>query len=198
MLGSTQTVHGKNCRLYFSCGKRALKLAAESAAAVRSMSRLWSCGTDPEAVTAAATRMNDSVSDLKKKEKKLLAEIASYEVDRLKATLQTQKSAWVYREECGLDFFTGIIAQVKDVVKEKDGVVVLVSGQDKQTGAVVIFGHLTAVEALSAQAKEAITGLKGGGKGEKWQGKVAEWQKGEIETLKKLVESYANKELPLR
>jgi misacylated tRNA(Ala) deacylase len=198
MLGSTQTVHGKNCRLFFACGKRALKLATESAAAVRSMSRLWSSGTDPEAVVAAATRINDSISELKKKEKKLLAEIASYEVDRINVALQTQKTAWVYREECGLDFFTGIIAQIKDVVKEKNGAVVLVSGQEKQAGAIVIFGNLETVEALSAQAKDAITGLKGGGKGEKWQGKVAEWQKGEIEVLRKLVKSYEIKDVPLR
>jgi misacylated tRNA(Ala) deacylase len=30
--------------------------------------------------------------------------------------------------------------------------------------------------------------VKGGGKGEKWQGKVSEWQKGEIDALKTAVE----------
>lgn len=169
-----------------------------SAEAVRTLARSWSCGVDPETVVATATRVNDSVSDLKKKEKKLLAEIASYEVDRVKAVLQTQRSAWVYRADCGLDFFTSIITQIKDVVKERDGVVVLVSGEEKKSGSIVIFGQHIAVEALAARAKDLVDGLKGGGKGEKWQGKVNEWKKGEVEALKGLVDSYTSQEMALR
>lgn len=198
MLGGTQSVHGKNCRLSFACGQRAVRLALGSAGASRALGKLLSCGTDPETLIAATTRINDSLSESKKREKKLLAEIAGYEVDRIKAVLETKRSVWVYRGDCTLDFFTGIISQIKDVVKDKDSVVVFASGEDRKAGSVVIFGQTTAVEALSSRAKESIEGLKGGGKGEKWQGKVPEWRKGDIEVLKGLVGSYSSAELPIR
>jgi misacylated tRNA(Ala) deacylase len=41
---------------------------------------------------------------------------------------------------------------------------------------------------MAAKVKAVVSTVKGGGKGEKWQGKVTEWQKGEIEALKKVVE----------
>lgn len=198
MLGATQAVHGKNCRLFFTCGQRAVRLALGSAGAARAIGRLWSCGTEPETLIAAATRINDSVAELKKREKKLLAEIAGYEVERIKTVLQTQKSAWVYRLDCSLDFFTGIISQIKGIVKERDAVVVFASGEDRKAGSIVIFGQQPAVETLSSRAKEAVEGLKGGGKGEKWQGKVTEWPKGGIEVVKGMVESYANNNIPVR
>jgi misacylated tRNA(Ala) deacylase len=33
-----------------------------------------------------------------------------------------------------------------------------------------------------------VSTAKGGGKGEKWQGKVTEWRKGEVEVLKEAVD----------
>jgi misacylated tRNA(Ala) deacylase len=41
---------------------------------------------------------------------------------------------------------------------------------------------------MAAKVKAVVSTVKGGGKGEKWQGKVTEWQKGEIETLKRALE----------
>jgi misacylated tRNA(Ala) deacylase len=41
---------------------------------------------------------------------------------------------------------------------------------------------------MAARVKVVVSSVKGGGKGEKWQGKVTEWQKGEIEALKKVAE----------
>jgi misacylated tRNA(Ala) deacylase len=38
---------------------------------------------------------------------------------------------------------------------------------------------------MATKVKTAVSTVKGGGKGEKWQGKVTEWQKGEIEALKR-------------
>jgi misacylated tRNA(Ala) deacylase len=67
-------------------------------------------------------------------------------------------------------------------------VVVLCSGEVKTAGSIVIVGTPEAVEAMAAKVKEAVGSVKGGGKGEKWQGKVAEWQKGEVEKLKEVVE----------
>jgi misacylated tRNA(Ala) deacylase len=47
-----------------------------------------------------------------------------------------------------------------------------------------VFGKSDLVEKMAAKVKEVVSTAKGGGKGEKWQGKVTEWQKGEVEALK--------------
>ena len=43
------------------------------------------------------------------------------------------------------------------------------------------------VDKLAAKVKETVSTAKGGGKG-RWQGKVTEWKKGEIEALRKAVQ----------
>lgn len=53
----------------------------------------------------------------------------------------------------------------------------------------MIIGEKGMVESLSAKVKEVVSTVKGGGKGEKWQGKVTEWKKGEIEALRKAVQA---------
>ncbi|VUC30335.1 unnamed protein product [Clonostachys rosea] len=191
LLGSTQTVHGKNCRLSFTAGRRAIDLSASSVGAMRSMARLWSCGQGAEEVAAAASRTNDALADLKKREKKLLAEIATYEVDRIKSEVQKKKAVWVYRADTGLEFFTGIIAQVKESVKGQGAVLLMASGEEKKSGSIVIYGEPGHVQVLTGKVQEAIEGVKGGGKGEKWQGKVTEWKKGQLEGLREVARSYA-------
>ncbi len=136
----------------------------------------------------AVRKMNENAAELKKKEKRLLMDIAQYEGQRVKAVLQEGKPAWVYRAEGGLDFINMVVAEIKDAVKER-GAVVLASGEEKKGGQVVIVGEKGLVEGLAERAKEAVTGLKGGGKGGRWQGKVVEWKKNELEAFRKLVES---------
>jgi misacylated tRNA(Ala) deacylase len=43
------------------------------------------------------------------------------------------------------------------------------------------------VSLWAGKAKELVKQLEGGGKGWKWQGKVVEWGKGELEALKSAV-----------
>ena len=62
------------------------------------------------------------------------------------------------------------------------------SGEVKMAGSIVIIGSPGAVDGMAAKVKEAVGSVKGGGKGEKWQGKVTEWHKGEIEKLKAAVD----------
>lgn len=184
-------VHGKNCRLSFTAGRRAIDLSASSVGAMRSMARLWSCGQGAEEVAAAASRTNDALADFKKREKKLLAEIETYEVERIKSEVREEKAVWVYRADTGLEFFTGIIAQVKESVKREGAVLLMASGEEKKSGSIVIYGEPAHVQVLTGKVQEAVEGVKGGGKGEKWQGKVTEWKKGQLEGLKEVARSYA-------
>ena len=78
-----------------------------------------------------------------------------------------------------------VVSEVKE--SAGDRAVVLATGQDKASGSLVIVGDKSMVEELSAKAKSVVSTLKGGGKGEKWQGKVTEWKKGEVDALQKVV-----------
>ena len=132
------------------------------------------------------TKTMEMASELKKKEKKLLAEIAIKEGDRAKAALESGKDVLVYRATEGLDFLNAVVFEVKDVVKNGN-LLVLATGEEKKSGQVVVVGEKNAVEGFSTKALKIIPGMKGGGRGERWQGKIIEWKKGELEALKALL-----------
>ncbi|PMD52965.1 ThrRS/AlaRS common domain-containing protein [Hyaloscypha bicolor E] len=188
LLHHTQSIRGTNCRMYFSAGDRAIKLASSSIRSLRSIGGTLSSGMGTEEVLGAAKKMSDNLTESRRKEAKLLLEIAKYEAERVKADLKSGKKAWVYRSSGNLDYINSICFEVKDVLKD-GGLIVLATGEKKTSGQVVIVGEKRAVEEFVEKMKGVVSGVKGGGKGERWQGKVIEWQKGEIEVLKNLVES---------
>jgi len=190
LLHHTQSVRGTNCRLFFTAGDRAISMATQAVNGLRTIAVSLSSGSAPADVAAGVQRMSDQVSEARKKEKKLLAEIASFEGERIKAQLQSHGVAFSYRATDGLDFINMVFFEVKDAVKERDGVVILCSGEVKTSGSILIFGKPDLVEKMAAKAKEVVSTAKGGGKGEKWQGKVIEWQKGEIEALRDVVNAH--------
>lgn len=187
LLHHTQTVRGTNCRLFFTAGDRAIKLATESINGLRAIAVSLSSSAVPADVATGVSRLSEQVSEGRKREKKILAEIAKFESESIKTRLQSRDSAFSHRPTDGLDFTNLVLFEVKDVAKER-GVVVLCSGEVKSSGAIVIFGKPDLVETMAAKVKGIVSTAKGGGKGEKWQGKVTEWQKGEIEALRAVVE----------
>lgn len=187
LLHHTQPVRGTNSRLYFTAGDRAVNLATESINGLRNIAVSMSSSSAPDDVAAGVHRLSDQVSEARKKEKKMLAEIAIFEGDRIKTALQSRESVFSHRPSDGLDFVNLVVFEIKETVKER-GVAVLCSGEPKSVGSIVIFGKSDLVERMAAKVKEVVSTAKGGGKGEKWQGKVTEWQKGEIEALKAVVE----------
>ncbi|KAH8601768.1 Threonyl/alanyl tRNA synthetase [Bisporella sp. PMI_857] len=188
LLHSTQTVHSTNCRLYFSVGDRAINLTTKSLRSLRSIAQVVNTGARPDDILEGVKKTSTAATDLKGKEKRLLAEIAKFEAARVKSSLEQGKNAWVHRPTDGLDFINMIVFEVKDVAKA-DNLLVLATGEDKKQGQVVIIGDQSSVEDFAAKALKAVSSLKGGGRGERWQGKVIAWQKGEIDALKALVES---------
>lgn len=152
------------------------------------MARIVSSGIRADDVISAVSKATETAAELKKKEKKLLAEIVAYEGSRVKTILESGKNALVYRASDGLDFLNAVVFEVKDVAK-RNNVLVLASGEDTKAGQLVIVGEKGTVESFSAEALKIISGLKGGGRGERWQGKVIEWKKGEREALRALVDS---------
>jgi misacylated tRNA(Ala) deacylase len=185
LLHHTQSVRGTNCRLFFSCGDRAIGLANESINALRKIGVSMSLGSKPAEVQANVAKLGEAVAEGRRREKKLLAEVAKFEGDRVKAVLEAGKRGWCYRATDGLDFLNLVAFEIKDAVKE--GVVVLTSGEEKKMGSIVIMGEPALVDALATKVKEVVSSVKGGGKG-KWQGKVTEWKASELEALRKAVE----------
>ena len=114
-------------------------------------------------------------------------EIAKFEADRVKANLQATGKAWVYRADEGLEYINWVVHEIKDILKES-GVVLFASGEGKKGGQVLIIGDEGSVEAVATKVKEILKGIKGGGKGGKWQGKVMEWGKKDLEALRNIVE----------
>jgi len=187
LLHHMQSVRGTNCRLFFTAGDRAIKMATESITGLRSIAVSLSSGSAPADVAAGVQRISDQVSEGRKKVNKLLAEIAAFEADRIRSHLQGQTTAFMHRGADGLDFINLVLFEIKDFVKEREVVVVLCSGEIKSSGSIVVFGKPDLVEKMAVKVKEVVSTAKGGGKGEKWQGKVTEWQKGEIEALREAV-----------
>lgn len=186
LLHHTTSVRGTNCRLYFTAGDRAIKMASESINGLRSIAVSMSSGSAPTEVAAGVQRLSDQVSEARKKEKKMLAEIAGFEGARIKVALQEKDTVFSHRATDGLDFVNLVVFEIKEAAKEK--VAVLCSGEVKAAGSIVIIGKLELVESMAAKVNQVVSTVKGGGRGEKWQGKVAEWQKGEMEALKNVVE----------
>lgn len=187
LLHHSQTIRSTNCRLFFSAGDRAIKLATTSINSIRSIAVSLSSGSTPSDVQSSVQKLGDALSDVRKKEKKLLAEIAKYEGERVKAALAIGKVGWCYRATDGLDFINLVVFEVKEAVKGY-GAVVLASGEEKKPGSIMIVGETSIVERLAAKVKEVVGTVRGGGKGDKWQGKVTDWKKGEIEALRAAVE----------
>ncbi|KAL6712676.1 hypothetical protein ACN47E_000553 [Coniothyrium glycines] len=186
LLHHTQSVRGTNCRLYFTAGDRAIALATDSINGLRNIAVSMTVSSAPDDVTAGVQRLSEQVSEARKKEKKMLSEIAKFECDRIKAALEKNECVFSHRATDGLDFVNLVIFEIKEVAKER-GVVVICSGEVKTTGSIVIFGKPDLVEHMVIKVKDIVSTAKGGGKGEKWQGKVIEWQKGEVEALKSAV-----------
>jgi misacylated tRNA(Ala) deacylase len=117
----------------------------------------------------------------------MLAELAKFEAHQMKETLQCAVSVFAHRPDDDLNFINLVLIELRETLKG-NGVVVLCTGDVKTSGSLVITGKAALVEKLSARVKDIVKTAKGGGRGEKWQGKVTEWQKGEIEELKSVVE----------
>ena len=181
----TQPVKSTRHRLSFIAGERAINLATSSIHSIRDIARLMSSTNTPAEVLLNVSKMKNNVADLKKKETKLLADIATYEVNRVRAAMSSGGNAFVYRAEPGVDFINMVTAQLKDDM-HKDSTIILASGEASKGGQVVIVGGEKSVEEFAGKVKEAISGVKGGGRGTRWQGKVMEWRNGDLEALEKL------------
>ncbi|CAE6472048.1 unnamed protein product [Rhizoctonia solani] len=181
LLHHTQPIRGTNTRLFFSCGTRAIALATSSLRATRSLSATLSAGPTPSELGARATQVTNSLRDAIRAKRKLETEIAGY----ISTRVIQDGSTWVHRADVGLDFMMDVVSAIPP--ESLPEVLVLVAGSAAEGGSVLIVGSSAdQVQGAASKALAAVKGLKGGGKGVKWQGKVQVWEKGNIEALKKI------------
>ncbi|KAI8270510.1 threonyl and Alanyl tRNA synthetase second additional domain-containing protein [Colletotrichum sp. SAR11_239] len=147
--------------------------------------------TAPQEVIQTVKRTQETASELKKREKKLLADIAQFEAEAAKTKLQASKAVWVHRGDGNADFVKVVTVNVKNALVAPGGLVVVATGEDKQGGQLVVLGQKAGIEALVPKIKELVKDVKGGGAGDKWQGKVTTWDKGVLVSLKELVEGFS-------
>ncbi|TPX12751.1 uncharacterized protein E0L32_000928 [Thyridium curvatum] len=185
-----ETVHGTNFRLYFSAGDKAIRLATSSVGTVGSIARLLQCRNSPEDVMQTVKSTRDTAADLRKRERKLLADIADLEAEAAMGKLQRGRVVWVHRADGTPDFVKALLAKMKGVLSQRPGAVVVATGEERQSGQITVLGEKQLVDALVVNSiKKLVPGVKGGGVGDKWQGKVPEWEKGALKALETAVGS---------
>jgi misacylated tRNA(Ala) deacylase len=130
VLHHTQNIRGTNCRLYFTAGERCIAVCSAAIANQRAVPQLLSSETSE--VVERVSKLLESGADLRRKQKKLLMEIAKMEGDRVSLILRSGKYAIVHRVDDGLEFINMVVSEIKDVVKETNGIIVLPLGREKQ------------------------------------------------------------------
>lgn len=170
-----------NSRLFFLIGDRVRKYAAENHALMRRLNARLSCQTDE--IEAKVARLETLLRDSLKREKMWASEVVINEAVTVKQALQEHKRAFIYRPDAALDYLTSLVGEIGAF----EGLLVLACGAVKSPGALMVLGEGADVFAASVRESGIVKSLKGGGKGGKWQGKVAEWEKGEPEALRKFV-----------
>lgn len=166
-------------------------MAAASINALKNIGGALSSGGKAAEVQDAVQRLSDTLAESRRREKKLLAEVAVFEGQKIKADLAAGKSGFCHRPNDNLDFVNSVVFEVRDAVAEAGRAAVLVTGEDKSSGAVMIVGEEKEVDRLAAKVKEIVPTAKGGGRGGKWQGKVTTWGKGELKKLREAVQETA-------
>jgi misacylated tRNA(Ala) deacylase len=169
-------------------GDRALRFASSAVEALSSVAKLTSSKSEPAEVLKKVNETSEALAESRRNEKKLLLEVAKLESERVKAILRSGKNALVHRSSGGVEFINKVIGEVGDELKDSGLVVAVAMGEAKESGPVVIAGDKEAVAAMVEKVKGVVTNIKGGGGGNKWQGKVPEWQKTELKEFKALFE----------
>ncbi|KAK9360995.1 Threonyl/alanyl tRNA synthetase [Lipomyces starkeyi] len=177
-----QPIRGLNSRLHFLIGDRVREYARESNNLTRALNSRLSCQT--EEIELKISRLESQLRDSLKREKLWMADVVKAEAARVNEELKLVKKSYVYRGDIvGLDYFNSLVVEMGKL-EPTSGVVILASGAGKNGGALLVIGDGADEVASKIRDDCIIKGLKGGGKGAKWQGKITQWEKGEVESLK--------------
>lgn len=164
-------------RLNFLCGDRIIKYTSDLHEITKKLMNTLSGSF--EDLDFKASFVVEQGKKSAQRANALSLELATLKAQEVKKEIQEGKPvAFVYRPDGDLNFINTIYKEVGDL---GTSTIVLITGELKQAGALIVAGEKTTE--IVDQLKKLLKTLKGGGKG-KFQGKVSEYTKGEIdETL---------------
>jgi misacylated tRNA(Ala) deacylase len=173
----SQNIRGTNCRLFFMCGDRVTAYATEAHDILRKAGAALSCQT--EDIDYKIQRLTLQARENANRERAWAGQVAAYEAATLRRKLDSEKFAVLYKPDASMDFVKTVEKELGKL-KPGDGTVILITGEGKQGGSIVISGDN--VDVYAAKVKQIVNNVKGGGKG-KWQGKVVSYEKGQLDSL---------------
>ncbi|CUM63319.1 uncharacterized protein PRCAT00000890001 [Priceomyces carsonii] len=195
-------VRGGNSRLHFICGSRVYKYLRKQYDILKTVSgNQLSCQVDEVADKVAALNLNYRKST--SRESNLLKELAAIEANKIFQDFlaKGQTIGFAYREDSNAEFIlllqkelTTLVNTSKDCgidLNSSQTVVLLNGDYASGTGGMVKIIGPKAQE-IQAELKQRISNLKGGGKGASFQGKISKYEKGELDSTLKYLESLRN------
>ncbi|EAZ62906.1 Alanyl-tRNA synthetase (Alanine--tRNA ligase) (AlaRS) [Scheffersomyces stipitis CBS 6054] len=189
------SVRGGHSRLYFICGTRVYKYLSKQHELLKLVSGTHlSCQI--EEVADKVALLNSNYRKALSREQNLLKELAADEASRIFTRFKNTdaKVDYVYRAENSPEFLILVQKELTTLINsdKESGTVVLFNGDyPSGTGGMVkILGPQA--EVLQSELKSKIKNLKGGGKGNSFQGKIAKYEKGELETLFTYLDTFRN------
>lgn len=191
------SIRGGHSRLYFTCGSRVAKVAAEYFDILKTVSGTQlSCQIDDvttkvDQLSTNYRKANSTIANLTKE----LANLKATEIfNRLNPT--EDGVAYVYREENNPEYLTTVQKELATMINAnkdcgiditKKHTLVLINGNQTSNGGMVKISGPKAND-IATELKQKITNLKGGGKGI-FQGKITKYEKGEIESVLSYLDS---------
>lgn len=196
-------VRGGNSRLHFICGSRVYRqLVLQHKILKDVLGNLLSCQI--EEVASKVAELSTNYKKSQSRESSLLKQLANIKAQEVFRKFEQKESdvASVYREDNSPEYMllfqkeltTMINANKEAGVNLTDKCTVALVNGDYKSGAggmVKIMGPRS--EEILAQIKELVSNIKGGGKGASFQGKVTKYEKGEVESVVRYLESLETK-----
>lgn len=196
-------VRGGNSRLHFICGSRVYKYLIKQHQILKAVSGgQLSCQMEEVAEKVGVLNLNYKKST--SRESNLLKELAGIEANRTFNAFKEKndKTEFIYRSDNSPEYITAFQKELSTLIKDnkdcgidldKNQTVLLINGDyPSGTGGMIKIMGPKATE-IQFELKQRISGLKGGGKGSSFQGKVPKYEKGELESVLNYLEDLCDK-----
>lgn len=192
-------VRGGNSRLHFICGSRVSKQLAAYHLILKDVLGLQlSCQI--EEVVSKVSDLNQNYKKTQSRESALMKELAAIEASKVFAAFRDSqaKLASVYRQDSSPEYLTIVQKELSTLINSNkdagvnlitDQTVVYINGDYKSGNGGMVKISGPRAEEIQQELKKLIKNIKGGGKGPSFQGKITKYEKGEVESVLRYLES---------
>lgn len=190
-------IRGGNSRLHFACGSRVPQIMAQYHNLLKDVSGAQlSCQI--EEIGQKVADLNANYRASKSRESSLMKELAGLKAAEVFERFNNgKKIAHFYRPENNSEFMTIFLKELTTLINSQseskvnlkdDSTIVLLSGDKSSAGGMVkVMGPQAS--GILAVFKDLLSNMKGGGGGASFQGKVTKYEKGEVESVLRYLES---------